>query len=226
MLGGPGLLPVVSLIVGEAKVTAGLETFSNRFIQVFNGDVGVTWYTEPDGISRRLLKLLDQPLPIDAWWWRGDCLQIEKFERCADGTHLMGPCHLDISRIASVPGADPARGFVYVETRAMQPTGLYPNIAGKSSLWDFDWEEYAEAEDGSFITRDEYDNGSRGSGAALRARYITPYNFVIGSTREFNHQPLDDVVRHAMKEALLGREAEALRRLAEAVAKTPISDGI
>jgi hypothetical protein len=88
------------------------------------------------------------------------------------------------------------RNFVYVQTLPEKSTGLYPPHA--EWLQDFlqerlnknygyyAYEEYALWED-KLITRQEYDDGAalvegkpvRISGAELRLRYITPYNFIL-----------------------------------------------
>lgn len=116
---------------------------------------------------------------------------------------------LRIAKIAAVNPGSYFHSFVYVETLADEPSGLYPN---KGS----DYEEYAIWR-GHRITRAEYDDGAAeidgkivqlGGQAQLRCRYLRPYNLVIAAQNSpINNGEFDDILVQALDTALLNENA-------------------
>lgn len=172
--------------------------FDDRCAQAFPGVRGISWFDDADEIKTRLLKLLEEPLVFSGqtpiWWWRGGNEHINRFTCLAGRLFLMNETELRIRRIAAVRRGSYYQSFVYVETEATEPTGLY-NASDKSiseSIAHFGYcdEEYGLLPDGHMVSRAEYDDGAaliegqlvdiRGK-AELRVRYITPYNFVIAA---------------------------------------------
>lgn len=173
------------------------DLFSERFAQAFPGVRGIAWFDDSETIVYRLRILLQQPLvykegPL-AGWWRGPInLHIEHFEHIEGSHFLMNIDELNVCRIAAVNQGSYYRTFVYIETAADEPTGLYPSGADvrarQIANFGFASEEYGLVEDKFPVSRAEYDDGAavvdgkpidiRGR-AALRARYITPYNILI-----------------------------------------------
>jgi hypothetical protein len=108
--------------------------FSERFGQAFPGVRGIAWFDDNETIAHRLEILLQEPLSFKegllAGWWRGPAnLQIEHFEHIEGSHFLMDIQELNIQRIAAVNRGSYFRTFVYVETAADEPTGLYPSGA-------------------------------------------------------------------------------------------------
>jgi hypothetical protein len=104
---------------------------------------------------------------------------------------------LKIKRIASSRGRSYYKDFVYVETEAEKPTGLYEiskeEINRHINLFGYSWEEYglvknwigwtkpikrSEYEDGAVVQRGKVKDASN---AELRVRYLTKYNFIIAA---------------------------------------------
>ena len=178
--------------LGQATIVE----FSKRFAQAFPGLRGVQWIDEPQVIAERLGILLSQPLIYKegklAWWWRGyENLRIDKFEQ-VEGRHFqMDNCELNIRRIAAVNRSNAYnRKFVYVETCADSPTGLYPTGYETQEVEEFGYccEEYGLVDGNLPITFAEYEDGATVIDDTVvnvigrvvpRIRYVTPYNFLI-----------------------------------------------
>ena len=184
-----------------------LFEFNKRFAQSFPGLRGVQWFCDPDIISERLQILLRQPLIFKeghlVWWWRGPAnMQIKRFERI-DGRHfLMDVEELNISRIAAVNVRDIYyRKYIYVQTNADEPTGLYPlneeDVMQRVERTGYDYEEFGLVDGTIPVTRPEYDDDAAiidgrpvdiAGRVELRSRYTTPYNFMIAP----NESPINN----------------------------------
>lgn len=220
-----------------------LVIFRDRFAQAFPGTRGVDWFEEPDIIHERLSILLASPLKcigpkMDtrlsiAWYWRGPSnLSIGRF-RHIEGSHfLMGVDELNITKIAAVSFGVYYRSFVYVETAADAPTGLDPDVQDRIdhsvNRRGYADEEYGLVDGTLPVTRAEYDDGAaiingrpvdvRGR-TELRARYLTPYNFLIApqlspiNNKEFDYE-LEALLNAILRgEAELGELNERIRQL-------------
>lgn len=191
--------------------------FAERFAQTFPGARGIKWFNDKSDIKMRLAKLLEQPLIFSdgtpMWWWRGfRNMHIEHFDSLDAGIFLMNVDELNIHKIAAVQFDSGDRSFVYVETNAMEATGLYAEdedrIAHSIKRQGFYDEEYGLHLNTQPVTRGEYDDGAaliagnlvdiRGN-VELRVRYTTPYNFLIAS----NGSPINNPTFDRQSEKLL-----------------------
>lgn len=185
--------------------------FSNNFAQAFPGVRGIQWFDQADVVSDRLKILLKPPLLYREGhllgWWRGSRnLQIEQFKHIERSHFLMDADELNICKIAAVNAGQYYQSFVYVETKADPPTGLYdtdPVILDRE-VEDFGFarEEYGLVDGNLPVTRAEYDDGAAvidgkpvniGGRVTLRIRYLTPYNFLIAPyTTPINNYAFDE----------------------------------
>ena len=160
------IMPDEPPTLGEATITA----FSGRFSQAFPGLRGVEWFNDSNTIAERLEVLLRQPLVYEeghiAWWWRGPKnFQIEHFERVEDRHFLMNFEELNVRRIAVINTQNVYyRKYVYVETNADEPTGLYPaneeDVKRRIATTGYGDEEYGLVDGMLPVTRAEYDDGA------------------------------------------------------------------
>jgi predicted nucleotidyltransferase len=248
-LSDTGLANAAALAIkGESErqsIPQGSSTvlFHERFAGAFPGVRGTSWFEDEKQIAMRLEALLKAPLvfaegtPI--WWWRGGNLQIERFVRLETGIFLLNYEELAIRRIGAVPGRTYARDFVYVETNAMEPTGLYErspeDIRRSIQSTGYDYEEYGLYSGRHLLTRGEYDDGAAvidgslvetAGNSVLRIRYITPYNFIIAPIGSpVNNATFDDRLEQLLNEALHGNREEAIARLREEIHKLPLRTG-
>ena len=129
-------------------------------------------------------------------------MQIKRFERI-DGRHfLMDIEELNISRIAAVNVRDIYyRKYIYVQTNADEPTGLYPvteeDVMQRVERTGYDYEEFGLVDGTIPVTRPEYDDNAAiidgrpvdiAGRVELRSRYTTPYNFMIAP----NESPINN----------------------------------
>ncbi|MCY4556440.1 MAG: toll/interleukin-1 receptor domain-containing protein [Chloroflexi bacterium] len=199
--------------------------FSDRFSQAFPGLRGMQWFEDPKVIAERLKILLRQPLVYDegeiAWWWRGHRnLQIGRFEQIEGRHFLMDGQEINLSRLAAINLRDVYhRKWLYVETSADNPTGLYSvierDVIRRVQESGYDYEEYGLVDGTLPVTRAEYDDGAaiiEGNPVSilgrvvLRSRYTTPYNFVIAphespiNNTQFDHQ-LETLLNQILQES-------------------------
>ena len=175
---------------GESCCTA----FSGRFSMAFPGVRGVESFSDGQIIMERLRILLKQPLRFKeghlAGWWRGSSnLHIDRFEHVDRSHFLMNVEELNIRRIAAVNPGSYYRKWVYVETAADEPTGLYPSgasdVGRRVEAFGYADEEYGLVDDKLRVSRAEYDDGAAiidgkpvdiMGRVVLRVRYVSPYN--------------------------------------------------
>jgi hypothetical protein len=214
--------------------------FADRFASAFPGVRSTTWFADPDEIATRLLKLLELPLwfsdgtPI--WWWRGSNFHIERFEKLTHEQFIMNADELKIARIAAVPGKSYKRHFVYVQTEAMAPTGLYPEhyerIAETVAELCCDYEECGCLSDGCPLTRAQHDDGSAMidnelidvcGKSELRIRYITSYNFLIAAQGSpINNSDFDQELEYMLNAALKGDTEQQVDKICARVDTLPL----
>lgn len=210
--------------------------FSDRFTQAFPGVRGVEWFDEPKSIIERLSILLQPPLHFEeghlAWWWRGSSnMQIESFKQIEHTHFLMNNDELNIRRIAAINSGIYYRTWIYVETYADPPTGLYSLDRKEKRASDFGYcvEEYGLVDQKMPVTREEFDDGAaiiegtphdiRGR-VELRVRYITPYNFIIApNSSPINEKRFDRHLERYLN-ALLQNE-NVFEEMHEAISNLP-----
>lgn len=222
-----------------ATYTSSTALFAERFAAAFPGVRSTSWHTKSDDIAERLRVLLAEPLSFAGggapiWWWRGGNLQIERFRKLSDGLFLMNVEELKIVKLAAVAGSTYQRHFVYVETAAMEPTGLYPtrmkDIDAGLRQDGYGYEEYGLYRGETPVSRAQYDDGAMMVDGRLvdiypetelRIRYTTPYNFVIAANGSpINNTKFDQSLEKILNLALdQGGEArlEELKQLVEAL---------
>ncbi len=215
--------------------------FSRRFSHAFPGLRGVQWLDDPDAIGKRFDVLLRQPLAYDegdvVWWWRGHRnLQVERFEHVEGPHFLMHPYELSISRIAAVNMRDAYyRKWLYVETAASDPTGLYPDWKHEAmETFGYGWEEYGLVDGTLPVTRAEYDDGatlvegipfSIADRVELRVRYTTRYNFLLAPHRSpINNNDFDAPMESLLNAMLRGEDVFGL--LCQSVERLPLQHNL
>lgn len=199
--------------------------FSRRFSHAFPGLRGIQWFEDADVIGNRLSILLGQPLAYEeghvAWWWRGILnMQVTKFEQI-EGPHFLMDCYeLNISRIAAVNIRNAYyRKWLYIETSASEPTGLYPERDDRDLEVEgigYDLEEYGLVDGTLPVTRAEYDDGaaliegcpvSIVDRAEARIRYTTAYNFLLAPNQSpINNHDFDRQSDRLLNAMLKGRD--------------------
>ena len=215
-------------VISNLLLSPGQEAimeFSNRFAQAFPGVRDVQWFDEPRVIAECLGILLSKPLVLKegnlAWWWRGpENFHIDRFEHVEGHRFQMNYHELIIRRMAAVNRKNIYnRKFVYIETYADSPTGLYSigdeDIAREVREFGYCCEEYGLVDDNLPITRAEYDDGATEIDGAivdvtgrvvLRIRYITPYNFLIAPrTSPINNNDFDYELKAFLNQMLQGK---------------------
>ena len=211
--------------------------FSRRFSQAFPGLRGVEWLVDEDAIGYRMEVLLGQPLVYDeghvAWWWRGcSNLQVRRFERVEGRYYLMDEHELNITRIAAVNLNNAYfRKWLYVETAALEPTGLYPVRTGEAvEAFGYDCEEFGLVDGTLPVTRADYDDGATlvdGKPVSiegrdeLRIRYITPYNFLVAPSRSpVDNNDFDEPLGRFLNAMLRGEDV--FDELCETIERLPL----
>ena len=213
--------------------------FSDRFSQAFPGLRDVQWFEDPRVIAERLKILLRQPLVYEegelAWWWRGHRnLQIERFEQIEGQHFLMDDQEINLSRLAAINLRDVYhRKWIYVETSADDPTGLYPiideDVTRRVQESGYDYEEYGLVDETLPVTRAEYDDGAaiiEGEPVSIvdrvvvRSRYTTPYNFLIAPhASPINNTQFDHQLETLLNQILQG--ADVFEILCNSIAQLP-----
>lgn len=176
--------------------------FSYRITKAFPGIRGLQWFNDPKESADRLELLLKEPLFFEKtigygvssdpiWWSRGNSdLYIQNFKRLTETKCLMNAEELEIDKIAVYHSHSYWQSFVYLEVKGEKRIGLYSHT--KEDITEIIQRHgYYNEEYGLYygipITRACYDDGAAvidgkvtdTSGAELRVRYISRYNFII-----------------------------------------------
>jgi hypothetical protein len=211
--------------------------FSDRFAEAFPGCRHVLVIDDPAEAVRRLDILLQKPLSVEIeqkggsfgvdpiWWFRGwQNAPIRSYRRARN--YFLMPTNdilfneVELHRVRRVV----AFGFtsyrakvVYVETDGVPPSGFYGQQSSEyAKERGYEYEEVGIYR-GSFIRREEYDDGAavingrvvRTLGKAkLQVRYLSPFNFLIAPVGSLiNNSNYDEVLEEALKVILQGRMA-------------------
>ncbi|MGE4061065.1 MAG: toll/interleukin-1 receptor domain-containing protein, partial [Sphingomonadales bacterium] len=211
--------------------------FDERFCQAFPGVRGLVYFEDEQQISIRLSRLLQEPLASETykpiWWWRFGNNAIEDFSITNEGTYIIDHQELDIAKIAAYNSGNYYQDFVYIESRAMQPSGVYPYDDNYVNSYQEDKgyfsEEYAVVDDKYPVSRAEYDDGAaiidgrltdiRGRGKS-RTRYLTPYNLIIAAHGSpINNTSFDTTLYQYMNNILKG--SKTLEELTREIRRLP-----
>jgi len=169
--------------------------FMDRFASAFPGVRGVKWFDDPQDCIRRVGTILAKPLEFPyapIWWWRGySNLDISSFRHLVGRKIIVDDLELIIDKVAAINLQHPSRVFVYLQTRADKPCGIYKHtrVSMKHMISDqgYAWEEMGYY-DGTYITRSELDDGvaeingvtvELNKKAEVRTRFLSPYNLII-----------------------------------------------
>ena len=211
--------------------------FSMRFAAAFPGLRGLEWFDDQENIEMRLIKLLEDPLVFSnntpIWWWRDGNLHISSFKKLNDGIYLLNSDELKIRKIAAVNTGAYYQQFVYVETDAMEPTGIYPiseeSIQENIRHFGYAREEYGLYKNETMVTLACYDDGAAlingelvelGTDVEPRTRYVTPYNIIIASSSSpINNGSFDTIFKQIMNDLLTGEAT--IEKLTEKILKQP-----
>jgi hypothetical protein len=138
---------------------------------------------------------------------------------------------LNIRRVAAVNPGIYYRSWVYIETVADEPTGLYPvnNVAERIKLFGYADEEYGLMDDKLPITRAEYDDGAAiidrkpcdvQGRVALRVRFVSSYNFLIAPFGSpINSGDFDYELQSYLNRLLIGEDV--FEEMAHKIARLP-----
>ncbi len=178
--------------------------FHYRICSSFPGIDGLQWFTTPNEALDRLELLLKEPTFFEkseghgitsdpVWWFRPlSALYIKKFKRINQTRCLLNCDELEIDKIAVFRSRAYWQSFVYIQTKADPPIGVYSqtkeDIERMISGFGYASEEYGLFEDKP-IPRSCFDDGAAvidgkvvdTFGAELRVRYLSKYNFLIAS---------------------------------------------
>lgn len=173
------------------------DFFMDRFASAFPGVRGVEWFDNPQDCIRRIGVILAKPLSFPyepIWWWRGySNLQITSFRHVVARKIIMNHLELVIDKIAAINLQHPSRVFLYIQTRADKPCGVYKHTRESRKRMienhGYAWEEMGFY-DGTYISRSELDDGvacingvtvELNRKAEVRTRFLSPYNLVIAA---------------------------------------------
>jgi len=218
---------------------SGRHFFAKRFGRAFPGVREVVWYEDQEEIEERLERLLLSipTTPHSALWWlRGSSnMYIHEFRKLGSGVFVLNEMELRIAKIAVVYSNSDRRKFVYMDCEGLPPTGVYdwydelmPRILERGG---YCCEEYGEF-DGKKVTRQEYDDGAAivdgklidlPVNTNLRARYLTPYNFIIGPNGSVANNVMNDAEIEQILDNML-RGDRNLDDLIRAMEKLPCQD--
>ena len=200
--------------------------FSHRISKAFPGIRGIHWFNDTKEAIDRLELLLRKPIKFEnnlgygttkdpIWWFRGPtALSIDSFRRLGDGICLLSGEELNVKKMAVFHSSSYYQSFVYIELNPDKPVGVYQTIEQDITRMveslGYAFEEYGLF-DGIPITRECYDDGAAvidgevidTSGAELRVRYLSKYNFIIASKfSPINSSKVEDTLESIMNDML------------------------
>jgi hypothetical protein len=203
---------------GNYKITIHPTVFfHHRICSSFPGIEGLQWFMNSNEALDRLELLLKEPTYFEKsvghgitsdpiWWFRPlRALYVRRFKRVSQTRCLLDHDELEIDKIAVFRSSAYWQSFIYVQTKADSPIGLYSqtneDLERMKSNFGYAWEEYGLFE-GKPITRSCFDDGAAvvdgkvtdTFGAELRVRYLSKYNFLI--TSKFSPINSKDFERH------------------------------
>lgn len=223
--------------------TAPTNFFAYRIAKAFPGIRGLHWFKKSKEALDRLDLLLKEPLFFEKgigygtttdpiWWWRDmRSSWIKKLQRLSETRCLLDRYELDIDKVAVFHSNIYYKCFVYVEVNRDKPVGVCEtteeDIDRLVSDFGYAWEEYGLF-DQTPITRTCYDDGAAvingnvvdTSGAELRVRYLSKYNFLIASKfSPVNSREFEKISGQIFNEILVGKRD--LQELCDMIQRLP-----
>ncbi|MBQ9438299.1 MAG: toll/interleukin-1 receptor domain-containing protein [Lachnospiraceae bacterium] len=208
----------------------GTVFFDNRMRSAFPGVRGLRDIDNPEKAAeglRTVFEYLNNGVISagaldEVWRFMGtSSAQIERFRMETKTKCILDDEELEIRRVVPFihPGRKYYRDFLYVETAAEKPIGLYEH--DEKAIEDFRNEMGYYSEEyglyaGTPVTRAEYDDGGacidgkfvrfETGGCELRCRYLTPYNFIIcAKFSPFNCIEADKNMGRLLDDILVGK---------------------
>ena len=201
--------------------------FDDRIRKVI-GNEGIYCFDDHKEALDIISKILKHPYgnysrnqdPI--WLFRGmSSVEIACFERISNTKCIIDINEFEVDRVVAYVAnrEEYYRDFIYVETFAEKPTGLYDyeenHVETMAKEWGYYNEEYGEY-NGIIVTRGDYDEGYTyidgeytkiPHDCKLRCRFLTPYNFIICSKfSPFNSSNAERKMELLMNEIIIGRK--------------------
>jgi hypothetical protein len=222
------------------------DFFQERFSSAFPGIRKTSWFSGQEGLER-VLTLLKPPLTfktVDSgevnpiWWFGRGNLQITNCKQVDVRTLVINVDEYKVSRVAAIYSSSYRRIWVYLETEALLPTGLYAHSQSSLEIAKAKGETYAE-EYGIYkgmhkVTRAEYDDGHAmvngkiehiSGECELRVRHLTPYNLVICAHESpINNSEFDQTLEQLLDSVL--RDPASFGALEENISRLPITKSI
>ncbi|MDX1943266.1 MAG: serine/threonine-protein kinase [Saprospiraceae bacterium] len=176
--------------------------FSYRLASAFPSVRGLQVFDDPQIAINRLQLLLEPPISFKMsrgrnvvtnpiWCFRGTSgWSVENFEVLSDDKCRLNEDELKINRLAVYNGSHYYRTFVYIETKADEPCGLYKHDKDfkKLSRENIGYFERFAIYNNKIIRVEDHEDGATEIGGKIvniagkseeRMRYLTPYNFII-----------------------------------------------
>ena len=217
------------LIIDKIPPLYSLHFFSERMAQAFPGKRGLVEIRDSEAIKGSLDTVLKRPLCVaerdgeglctPIWWWRGiRNLYIFRYKFVKEhGYFLINNDELNITKLVAHRSSAEDMEFVYIETSAVNPSGIYTftnsKLAEMVTEFGFAWEELGYYK-GRYISRAEYDDGYAkingeivylGGEADLRRRFLTPYNMLIAPfDSRINNNSIDFKITELLNGVLTG----------------------
>jgi hypothetical protein len=161
---------------------------------------------------------------------------VDSFRELGEGVFLLNSYELPVRRLVAANFGAYYSYFVYLESDALPPIGLYHYGAGELEQrrvsGEKTFEEYAVLDNSTLITRGEYDDGAAfiagelvdtDGKAELRVRCLDPYNLVIASVGSPINNSSFDFELEELMDAILAGEA-TVQQLAERIRRLPRID--
>lgn len=200
--------------------------FSDRIAENFPGIRGLVHYKYSSQVGKRLAHVLHMPKEVKAskdiiWWFRGPRNNsISTFRHLYNNKYLLNFEELHLKDVWVYNDGVYWRNFIYVETEAAKPTGLYRYGERQIDEYADEYGFYSE-EYGIYglhkMTRNEYDDSATiifgktvntHGKSKLRVRYITPYNFIIcAHNNPINNSKLDKRFQDILNGILRGQNS-------------------
>lgn len=208
--------------------------FSYRFGKAFPGVRHFQWFRNPIEAVQRLKIFFTEPFvfrnsyPI--WWWRSGDMHIDSFKVISPNTVLIDHHEYEVEEMAAVNAGSYFQTFIYIKTRASEPSGLNDHSPIQDQIDSFGYarEEFALYK-GHAIKRAEYDDGAAvidgkvvdvGEDAELRVRYLSSYNLILAPHGSPINNKNVDQTRVQLLNGMLKNET-SLEHLTAAILKLP-----